>query len=137
MRAAGCVINDYADRNFDPQVARTKARPLAAGEISAKQALAVFFSLLLLAFLLVLQTNLLTIQLSFIGAALAASYPFFKRFTHLPQVVLGVAFAWSIPMVFAAENNHIPAQAWWLFVITMSGPLFMTPSMPWLIVMRI
>ncbi len=117
MRAAGCIINDYADRDFDPHVARTKIRPIAAGEILPRQALMVFFILLTLAFVLVLQTNALTVKLAFVGALLAASYPFFKRFTHLPQLVLGVAFAWSIPMVFAAELNHIPAAAWWLFGI--------------------
>ncbi len=117
MRAAGCVINDYADREFDQHVARTKTRPIAAGEIQPRQALIVFFALLLLAFILVLQTNTLTIQLSVVGVVLAASYPFFKRFTHLPQIVLGVAFAWSIPMAFAAELNHIPVEAWWLFAI--------------------
>lgn len=117
MRAAGCVINDYADRNFDPHVSRTKVRPIAAGEIKPSHALLLFFGLLTLAFVLVLQTNWLTIQLSFVGAALAASYPFFKRFTHLPQLILGIAFAWSIPMVFAAETGGIPAEAWWLLAI--------------------
>ncbi len=117
MRAAGCVINDYADRDFDPHVARTKIRPIAAGEIKPQHALVLFFGLLVLAFLLVLQTNWLTIQLSFVGAALAASYPFFKRFTHLPQLILGIAFAWSIPMVFAAQTGDVPAEAWWLLAI--------------------
>lgn len=117
MRAAGCVINDYADRHFDPHVERTKSRPIAAGEIQPKHALILFTILLLLAFLLVLQTNALTIKLSFVAAALATCYPFCKRFTHLPQLVLGLAFAWSIPMVFAAETGHIPNTAWWLLVI--------------------
>lgn len=118
MRAAGCIINDYADRDFDPHVERTKNRPLAAGEIQPRQALWAFIGLLSLAFLLVLQTNTLTIQLSFAAALLAASYPFFKRFTHLPQLILGLAFAWSIPMVFAAETNTLPAAAWWLMAIS-------------------
>lgn len=118
MRAAGCVINDYADRNFDPHVARTKTRPIAAGEIQPKHALMLFFGLLAAAFGLVLQTNWLTVKLSFVGAALAASYPFFKRFTHLPQMVLGVAFAWAIPMVFAAETGRVPEAAWWLLAIS-------------------
>lgn len=117
MRAAGCVINDYADRNFDVHVARTKSRPIAAGEIQPRQALLLFVILLLSAFLLVLQTNMLTIKLSFVAAALATCYPFCKRFTYLPQLVLGLAFAWSIPMVFAAETGHVPDAAWWLLAI--------------------
>jgi len=117
MRAAGCVMNDIADRNFDPHVERTRCRPLAAGELSLRQALAMFLLLMLLAFLLVLMTNALTVKLAFAGAALAASYPFFKRFTHMPQVVLGIAFGWGIPMAFAAETNGIPAIAWWFLGI--------------------
>lgn len=115
MRAAGCVINDYADRDFDPLVERTKSRPIAAGEIQAKHALWLFAVLLLLAFALVLLTNPLTIMLSFVGAALAASYPFFKRWTHWPQVILGMAFGWSIPMAFAAEAGQLPLTVWLLF----------------------
>ena len=115
MRAAGCVINDYADRDFDPLVERTKTRPIAAGEIKAKHALVFFFSLLLLAFLLVLLTNPLTISLSVVGAILAASYPFFKRWTHWPQVILGMAFGWAIPMAFAAESGQLPWVCWILF----------------------
>lgn len=114
MRAAGCVMNDIADRDFDPHVERTRQRPLASGELTLKQALGLFFSLMLLAFLLVLLTNALTVKLALVGAVLAASYPFFKRFTHLPQVVLGIAFGWGIPMAFAAENSHVPVLAWWL-----------------------
>ncbi|GAB4182629.1 MAG: 4-hydroxybenzoate octaprenyltransferase [Wenzhouxiangellaceae bacterium] len=117
MRAAGCVINDYADRDFDPKVERTRSRPLAAGEIAPRQALALFFGLMLSAFALVLLTNTLTVQLSFIGAALAASYPFFKRWTHWPQVVLGMAFGWSIPMAFTAETGSLPNVSWWLFAV--------------------
>jgi len=117
MRAAGCVMNDIADRNFDPHVERTRTRPLAAGELNLRQALTTFLVLMLLAFLLVLQTDSLTIRLAFVGAALAASYPFFKRFTHLPQVVLGVAFGWGIPMAFSAETGNVPALAWWLLLI--------------------
>jgi 4-hydroxybenzoate polyprenyltransferase len=119
MRAAGCVMNDIADRNFDPHVQRTRNRPLASGELTVKQALVAFVLLLLMAFLLVLQTNILTIKLAFVGVALAASYPFFKRYTHWPQVVLGVAFGWGIPMVFAAETNAIPWLAWAVFSINM------------------
>ncbi len=117
MRAAGCVMNDIADRNFDPHVERTRQRPLASGEISLKQAVGLFLVLMMLAFLLVLLTNGLTIKLAFVGAALAASYPFFKRFTHLPQVVLGIAFGWGIPMAFAAENASVPLLAWGLLAI--------------------
>lgn len=119
MRAAGCVMNDIADRNFDPHVTRTRSRPLASGELTVRQALVCFFLLLLLAFLLVLQTNRLTILLSFVGLALAATYPFFKRYTHLPQVVLGFAFGWGIPMAFAAELSEVPTAAWYLFAINM------------------
>ncbi|MGY6631426.1 MAG: 4-hydroxybenzoate octaprenyltransferase [Wenzhouxiangella sp.] len=115
MRAAGCVINDYADRRIDPLVERTRQRPLAAGEIQPRQALALFVVLLLIAFALVLLTNRLTILMAFGGVLLAGSYPFFKRFTHFPQIVLGAAFGWAIPMAFAAEAGTVPAVAWWLF----------------------
>ena len=117
MRAAGCVMNDIADRDFDPHVERTRQRPLASGELSLKQALGLFLVLMLLAFLLVLLTNAMTIKLAFIGAVLASTYPFFKRFTHLPQVVLGIAFGWGIPMAFAAENSAVPLVAWWLLAV--------------------
>lgn len=117
MRAAGCVMNDIADREYDPHVQRTRLRPLASGELSLKQALGLFLLLMLLAFLLVLMTNVLTVKLAFVGALLASTYPFFKRFTHLPQVVLGIAFGWGIPMAFAAEINSVPAIAWWLLLI--------------------
>jgi 4-hydroxybenzoate polyprenyltransferase len=115
MRSAGCVINDYADRHIDPNVERTRSRPIAAGEIAPRQALFLFVILLVVALGLVLLTNRLTILLAFGGALLAGSYPFFKRFTHFPQVVLGAAFGWAIPMAFAAEAGTIPALAWWLF----------------------
>ena len=115
MRAAGCVINDYADRKLDPHVARTVDRPIAAGEIMPRQALVVFFGLLLVAFALVLLTNRLTVLMAFFGALLAAIYPFFKRFTHFPQLVLGASFSWAIPMTFAAETGQVPELAWWLF----------------------
>ncbi len=117
MRAAGCVMNDIADRDFDPHVERTRERPLASGELNLKQALALFGLLMLLAFALVLMTNALTIKMAFVGAALASSYPFFKRFTHLPQVVLGIAFGWGIPMAFAAENETVPLLAWALLAV--------------------
>mgnify|MGYP001816266851 CR=1 FL=1 len=117
MRAAGCIMNDVADRDFDPHVERTRSRPLASGELSVREALLAFFILMLLAFGLVLLTNLLTIKLAFAGALLASTYPFFKRWTHLPQVVLGVAFGWGIPMAFAAETGHVAAAAWLILLI--------------------
>ncbi|MEO9079026.1 MAG: 4-hydroxybenzoate octaprenyltransferase [Rhodanobacter sp.] len=116
MRAAGCAINDYADRKLDPQVARTAGRPVASGRVTPREALIVFAVLLVFSFVLVLFTNKLTIELSFVGAALAALYPFSKRYTHLPQVVLGAAFGWSIPMAFAAVSGHVPIVGWLLFL---------------------
>jgi 4-hydroxybenzoate polyprenyltransferase len=115
MRSAGCVINDFADRKIDGSVARTQNRPLASGAVSPQEALGLFAVLCVTAFILVLQTNTLTIMLSFVAVALAASYPFMKRYTHLPQVVLGAAFAWSIPMAFSAETNSLPAALWLLY----------------------
>ncbi|WP_343204484.1 4-hydroxybenzoate octaprenyltransferase [Rhodanobacter sp. PCA2] len=116
MRAAGCAINDYADRKLDPQVARTAGRPIASGRVTPREALVVFGVLLAFAFVLVLFTNRLTIELSFAGAALAAIYPFTKRWTYLPQVVLGAAFGWSIPMAFAAVAGTVPPLGWLLFI---------------------
>ncbi|MGZ5075627.1 MAG: UbiA family prenyltransferase, partial [Methylobacter sp.] len=116
MRAAGCVINDYADRDFDPHVERTKQRPIAAGKVKPKEALIVFAVLCLSAFGLVLLMNSYTIMLSFIGAFLAASYPFMKRYTHLPQAYLGIAFGWAVPMAFAAQTNSIPPVAWVMYL---------------------
>jgi 4-hydroxybenzoate polyprenyltransferase len=117
MRSAGCVINDFADRNFDPHVERTRTRPIASGSVSPREALLLFASLCALAFLLVLTMNRLTIYLSFIGVGLAAIYPFMKRFTYLPQVVLGMAFGWAIPMAFAAQADGLPKVAWLMYVI--------------------
>lgn len=116
MRSAGCVINDYADRNIDAKVERTKNRPLAQKRITPKEALLLFATLTLTAFALVLLMNGLTIAMSFVGVFLAVSYPFMKRYTNLPQLVLGVAFAWAIPMTFAAQTNAVPAIAWVLFL---------------------
>jgi len=118
MRSAGCVINDYADRNYDPHVERTRDRPIAAGHVSPGEALTLFAVLCLTAFGLVLLMNRLTIMLSFVGVVLAALYPFMKRFTHLPQVFLGAAFGWAVPMVFAAQTGAVPKVAWLLFVAT-------------------
>ena len=119
MRSAGCVINDYADRELDPQVERTRDRPLAAGRVHPREALILFVVLALSAFALVLFMNRLTILLSFVGAALAVSYPFMKRWTHLPQFYLGAAFGWGVPMAFAAQTGSVPADAWILFGATL------------------
>ncbi len=115
MRSAGCAINDYADRHVDGRVARTQQRPIAAGEISPGEALGVFLVLMLVALGLVSTLGWPMIRLSVIGAVLAATYPFFKRFTHFPQLYLGAAFGWGIPMAFAAQTGSIPAVAWVLF----------------------
>lgn len=115
-RSAGCAINDYADRDFDAHVARTRARPLATGALSARDALLATAVLLGVSFLLVLMTNALTIQLSLVAAALAIAYPFAKRYTHWPQIVLGAAFGFAVPMAYAAQTNAVPAQAWWLYL---------------------
>ena len=114
-RSAGCVINDYADRWLDPQVERTRGRPLATGAVSGREALAVFAVLMLVAFGLVLTLNRLTVWLSFAGLFLAASYPYLKRYTYLPQVYLGLAFGWGIPMAFAAVQGEVPPVAWVLY----------------------
>lgn len=118
MRSAGCAINDYADRDFDGQVERTAQRPLAAGLVKPREAVAVFIVLSLLAFLLVLTLNAKTIAYSFVAVALAAVYPFTKRYTHMPQLVLGVAFGWAVPMAFTALQNTVPPLAWVLFAAT-------------------
>ena len=117
MRSAGCAINDIADRNIDGHIERTKDRPLPSGDISLREAFMVFFALLLLAGFLVLQLNQLTILFSLVAAALAASYPLMKRYHNLPQVYLGAAFSWSIPMAFTAVTGELPPPiAWLLFV---------------------
>jgi 4-hydroxybenzoate polyprenyltransferase len=116
MRSAGCAINDYADRHIDGQVKRTSNRPIVTGKISPRSALLFAAVLCILAFLLVLSTNQKTVLLSFAAAALAACYPFMKRYTHLPQIVLGAAFAWSIPMAFAAQQNAMPALLWLIYL---------------------
>jgi 4-hydroxybenzoate polyprenyltransferase len=118
MRSAGCVINDYADRQYDPHVARTRSRPIAAGTVSAREALILFVVLSMVAFALVLLMNTLTIMMSIGGVVLAAVYPFMKRYTHLPQVVLGMAFGWAVPMAFAAETGAVPPVGWLLFIAT-------------------
>jgi 4-hydroxybenzoate polyprenyltransferase len=118
MRSAGCAINDYADRDFDGHVSRTAQRPLATGLVSPREAVAVFLVLSLLAFALVLTLNARTIAYSFVAVLLAASYPFMKRYTHMPQLILGVAFGWAVPMAFTALQNQTPPLAWVLFAAT-------------------
>ncbi|HIX62293.1 MAG TPA: 4-hydroxybenzoate octaprenyltransferase [Candidatus Halomonas stercoripullorum] len=115
MRAAGCVINDYADRHFDGHVKRTRQRPLATGRISEREAKGLFISLVVASFVLVLFTNLFTVMLSLGGVLLAFIYPFMKRYTHLPQLFLGAAFSWAIPMAFGAVLGQVPLEAWLLF----------------------
>ena len=116
MRAAGCVVNDYADRKFDGHVKRTANRPLPSGAVTEREARWLFILLVGLSFLLVLTLNTMTILLSVAALALAWVYPFMKRYTHLPQVVLGAAFGWSIPMAFSAVSEHLPPTCWLLFI---------------------
>lgn len=119
MRSAGCVINDYADRHIDNKVERTRERPLTSGQVTEKEALILFTALALCAFMLVLTLNKLTIILSLGGVLLAASYPFMKRYTHLPQAYLGAAFGWAVPMAFAAQTGQLEPRLWWLFLATL------------------
>jgi 4-hydroxybenzoate polyprenyltransferase len=116
MRSAGCVINDYADRSFDPHVERTRDRPLAAGRISPIEALILFAVLALVALALALQLNKLTLLYAIAGAFLAVTYPFIKRFLSVPQLYLGLSFGWGIPMAFAAQLEHVPKVGWLLFL---------------------
>lgn len=118
MRSAGCAINDFADRHFDSQVRRTRDRPLATGLISPAEALGVFAVLILLAFGVVLFLNATTIAMSLVALVLAVIYPFMKRYTHLPQLFLGAAFGWAVPMAFTALGDAVPAIGWWLFAAT-------------------
>ncbi len=118
MRSAGCAINDFADRDFDAHVARTNARPLAVGRITPAEAIGVFLVLSLVAFGLVLLLNWQTVALSVVAVSLAAIYPFMKRYTHVPQLFLGAAFGWAVPMAFMAIQETIPFWAWVLFVAT-------------------
>lgn len=118
MRSAGCVINDYFDRDFDRHVSRTSNRPLTSGRVTTQEAKLLFAALCLVALLLVLQLNRLTIMLSVVGVLLAMVYPYMKRVTHLPQVVLGAAFGWAVPMAFAAQTGTVPQIAWLMFTTT-------------------
>jgi len=120
MRSAGCVINDYADRNIDGKVARTLNRPLVSGDVTAREALELFALLILIAFVLVLFLNWQTVALSFVALLLASAYPFMKRYTHLPQVVLGAAFSWSIPMAFMATQSNLPAWIWLVYAANLA-----------------
>jgi 4-hydroxybenzoate polyprenyltransferase len=119
MRACGCVINDFADRGVDGQVKRSQQRPLVNGELSAKQALTTFFILALIAFGLVLQLNRSTVYWSLGAIAIASIYPFMKRYSYFPQVVLGAAFAWSIPMAYVAQDQALSETTWLLYVSTL------------------
>ncbi len=116
IRSAGCILNDIIDKDFDKFVARTQNRPLASDKLSSIEAFIVAISLIFIAFLLVLTTNTLTVQLSFVAVILAGTYPFLKRHTYLPQFFLGLTFGWSIPMAFAATTNSIPKIAWLLLI---------------------
>ncbi len=118
MRSAGCAINDFADRHLDGSVARTRLRPLVTGKIKSFEALLVAAVLVLIAFILVLQVNRLTVYWSMGALLIASIYPFMKRYTHLPQVVLGAAFAWSVPMAFSAQQNNVPETAWLIYIAT-------------------
>ncbi|WP_199609883.1 4-hydroxybenzoate octaprenyltransferase [Flocculibacter collagenilyticus] len=120
MRSAGCVINDYADRNIDGAVKRTQMRPLAAKEITEKEALQLFAVLIVCAFSLVIWLSWQTIALSAVGLLLAASYPFMKRYTHFPQVVLGAAYSWGMPMAFMAVQGHIPTVLWLMYIANLA-----------------
>ncbi len=119
-RTGGCIINDFADRNLDGQVSRTANRPLATGRVSSKEALAIAALIGMLAFALVLYTNRFTILLSVGGLLLACTYPYMKRHTYLPQLVLGAAFAWSVPMAFAAVGESVPEHAWLIYLATVA-----------------
>lgn len=120
MRSAGCVINDYADRDLDPHVARTRDRPLVVGTVSASEALILFGALCAVAFALVLTLNRLTLYLALAGVGWTVVYPFMKRFVHFPQLFLGMAFSWGIPMAFAAQTGRIPGIAWWLLAANLA-----------------
>lgn len=118
MRSAGCIINDYADRDIDPLVKRTETRPLATGMVSSNEAIVLFILLGIAAFVLVLFTNLLTFLLSIVAIFLAILYPFTKRYTFMPQAFLGLAFGWAVPMAFAAQTYSVPEIAWLILTAT-------------------
>lgn len=119
MRSAGCIINDYADRDFDAHVSRTRQRPLAQNLVTTDEALTLFFLLVVVSLVLVLTLNWLTISLSVVALLLASTYPFMKRYTYYPQAVLGAAFSWGIPMAFAAINGSVPTIAWLIYIASL------------------
>lgn len=123
MRSAGCIINDIADRHFDPHVSRTRDRPLAAGKIKLIEAIILFILLCIIAFALVLQLNIATIKLAFIGLALAIIYPFTKRITYWPQLFLGAAYAWAVPMAFMAQTQNLPFICWLIYLAAVIWPV--------------
>jgi 4-hydroxybenzoate polyprenyltransferase len=123
MRSAGCVINDIADRNFDGKVERTKTRPLVTGRVSVREALLLFIGLSFAAFLLLWPLNMFARLLAIPAMLLAVSYPFAKRYTHFPQLIMGLAFSWGIPMVFAAQTGAVPTYAWLLFLTASLWPV--------------
>lgn len=116
MRSAGCIVNDLADRHLDGAVARTRERPLVTGAVTPNEARIFFAAIMLLAFALVLMTNTLTVELSIVAVVLASTYPLMKRYTHLPQLVLGAAFSWGIPMAFAAQRGTLPGALWLVYL---------------------
>lgn len=118
MRSAGCVVNDFADKKYDKDVTRTQKRPLASGILKSRHAMWLFLTLIGCSFLLVSQTNRLTLELAVIGVVLACTYPYAKRFTYLPQIHLGIAFGWAIPMSFAAQISALPRECWAIFIVT-------------------
>jgi 4-hydroxybenzoate polyprenyltransferase len=118
MRSAGCVINDFADRKIDKQVARTQHRPLTSGKVTSRETISLFILLCLIAFILVLFLNIQTIALSVVALTLAIIYPFMKRYTHYPQVILGMAYSWAIPMAFTAQAGELNPLVWWLYSLT-------------------
>jgi 4-hydroxybenzoate polyprenyltransferase len=119
LRSAGCVINDFADRTFDAHVRRTSRRPIASGDVAPAEALILFLGLMLIALGLVIQMNALTIQLAIVGAVLTVVYPFMKRLIAAPQLVLGLAFAWGVPMAYAAQTGAVPRTGWLLFICSL------------------
>ena len=118
MRSAGCAINDFADRNIDGKVERTRGRPLATGLVSPMEAVGIFVAISLMAFALVLFLNQETVLMSFVAVTLAAIYPFMKRYTHLPQLVLGMAFGWAVPMAYTALTGTVAPEGWLLYIAT-------------------
>ena len=123
MRSAGCIVNDIADRDFDLHVERTRDRPLTSGRVSLAEAITLFICVCLIALGLVLMLNRLTLWLALVGVVLTISYPFMKRFHHLPQAHLGLAFGWGIPMAYAALTDSVPMTAWWLFIANIAWVL--------------